>query len=165
MFTPATPSFATSARLCGSSANVRTEAATTGPTSGHRLQRLERRVQHRVHRPEIARERGRRLLADMPDAQRINQPREIVVLAARDLLGDVAADLAQLARHGALGARCTRRDYEILELGRLEVIQVGKVLHQPLLDQLIDERLSQPFDVHRAPRREVLEAPPQPRRA
>ena len=34
-----------------------------------RLQRLDRRVEHAVHRPEMARERRRRLLADMPDAR------------------------------------------------------------------------------------------------
>ena len=34
MFTPAAASLATSARLCGSSANARTDAATTGPISG-----------------------------------------------------------------------------------------------------------------------------------
>ena len=52
----------------------------------------------RVHRPEVARQRRRGLLADVADAERVDQPRQVVRLAALDLLDDVAADLAQLAR-------------------------------------------------------------------
>ena len=48
MLTPARASFSISARLCGSSANARTEAATTGPTSGNGLEALERRLENRA---------------------------------------------------------------------------------------------------------------------
>ena len=43
-------------------------------------------------------------------------------------------------------------------------IQVGEVADEPLLDQLIDQRLAKPLDVHGAARGEVLEAPAQPGR-
>ena len=118
MLTPAAASRATSARLRGSSANARTDAATTGPISATRLQRLDRRLEQPVHRPEMARQRRGRLLADVADAERVDQAREIVRLAALDLLDDVAADLAELARPRPLGPRLARRDDEVLELRR-----------------------------------------------
>ena len=115
--TPAARSRSTSARLRGSSANARTDAATTGPISGDRLQRLD------AARPAIASivrkwraSVARRLLADVADAERVDQPRQIVRLAALDLLDDVAADLAELARHGPLRPRLARRHDELLEL-------------------------------------------------
>src|SRR5439155_26641161 len=38
------------------------------------------------------------------------------------------------------------------------MIQIGEIVYEVLLNELIDERLSQPFDVHSRSRREVLEA-------
>ena len=131
----------------------------------HPLQLFEGGIEHARHRAQMARDGGRRLLADVADAERVNQPGQVVLLAPLDLRDHVASDLSQLARDGAVGPRLARRDDEVLERGRLEVIKVREVVHEPLLDQLIDERLAQPFDVHRRTRREVLEAAPQPRRA
>ena len=134
------------------------------PDLGGGLQRLDRRLQQPVHRPEVPRERRGRLLADVADAERVDQPRQIVALAALDLLDDVAADLAQLAGHGALRLRIARRHDEFFELWRRRGVEVGEVVDEALLDQLIDERLAESFDVHRRARREVLEAAAQPRR-
>jgi hypothetical protein len=67
MFTPAAASFAMSARLCGSSANVRTDAATTGPIPESSAA-LDRRVEHRRIVRMCARA-SRRLLADVADAE------------------------------------------------------------------------------------------------
>ena len=86
MFTPAAASFATSARLCGSSAKARTEAGNDRADVGNGLQRFDWRVEQRVHVPQIARHRRGGLLADVPDAQCVNQPGQIVFVAARDLL-------------------------------------------------------------------------------
>ena len=73
--------------------------------------------------------------------------------------------LPSLRGHGALRSRLARRDDERLELLRRQVIEVREVAHEALLDELIDERLAEPLDVHGGARREVLEAPAQPRRA
>ena len=102
------------ARLVGEHSHRRGD---DGPDVGNRLQRLERRVEHPLHRPELARERRRRLLADVADAQRVDQARQVVPLAALDLRDDVAADLAQFARPRPLGSRLARRDDERLERG------------------------------------------------
>ena len=45
------------------------------------------------------------------------------------------------------------------------MIQIREVAHQALLDQLLDERLAQPLDVHRAAGGKVLEAAAEPGRA
>ena len=52
----------------------------------------------------------------MPSA--VDQAREIVLLAALDLLDDVASDFAQTARDRPLGPRLLRRDDQLLELIR-----------------------------------------------
>ena len=98
---------------------LRTDAATTGPISGTACSASTGASMIAVHRPEVPRERRRRLLADVADAERVDQPRQVVLLAALDLLDDVAADLAELPRHGALRSRLARRDDQVLELRRL----------------------------------------------
>src|SRR5262245_14859673 len=128
----------------------------------HRLQRLYRRVEHRIHRPQVSRDRGGGLFADVPDPKRVNQPREVVRLAALNLLEHVPADLAKLARHSTVRFRVLRRHHQVLERRRLEVVEIGKIAHETLLDQLIDERRAEPLDVHSGSRGEVLETSPQP---
>src|SRR2546427_5377947 len=62
-----------------------------GADVGHRLQRLDRRVEHGFHRSQIPRQRRGRFFADVPDAERVNQPGQIVRLAALNLRDNVAA--------------------------------------------------------------------------
>src|SRR5438093_4411983 len=111
----------------------------------------------------MPRERRRGFLADVADAERINQPRQIVLFAALDLLEHVTADLAELPRDGPVGPRLARRDDGLPELIRSELIQVTEIVNETLFDQLIDERRTEPFDVHRRTGRVVLEAAAQAR--
>ena len=165
MLTPASASFAMSARLCGSSANARTDAASTGPISGivcsastgaSRMAGIVRMCRASVAPP--SRRRGGCRARRPAAAGRSGG-------CGRSARSTFRPTLPELARHGPLRPRLLRRDDQVLELLDGEVIQVAEVAHQPLLDQLIDQRLAQPLDVHRGPRREVLEAAPQPRRA
>src|SRR5438552_7154154 len=82
---------------------------------GHRLQRLGRRLHDTLHRPEIPREGRRRFLSDVTDSEGVDQAREVVLLAALDLIDDVPADLAELSRPRAFGPRLARRDHEVFE--------------------------------------------------
>ena len=150
MLTPACCEPRDSARLRGSSANARTDAATTGPISGDRLQRLDRRVEHALHRPEVPRQRRRRLLADMADAERVDQPRQVVRLLRSICSTTLRPTLPSLRGHARapIAARAAPRP-AARAARRVEVVEVGEVVHQALLDQLVDERLAEPFDVHR----------------
>ena len=105
------------------------------------------------------------LLADVPDAERVDQPRQIVAAAAIDLRDDVAADLPELPRPRAVGSRIARRHHQLLERSGVEMVQIGKVADEPTLEELIDERLAEALDVHRRARREVLQAAAKPGRA
>src|SRR5438034_1634154 len=89
------------ARLIGKQANRRGDH---GADVGHRLQLLDRRVEHGLHRSQVPRERRARLFADVADAERVDQTGQVVPLAPLDLFDDVAADLSELAGHRALGA-------------------------------------------------------------
>ena len=136
MCTPAAASRSTSARLRGSSANARTDARDHRADVGDRL-RAPRpaRPGCASMRPNVPRERrappsrrrggcrGRRPAATGRSP------------AALDLLDHVAADLAQLARHGSLRSRLLRRDDQVLELLDGRGVEVGEVAHQPLLDR------------------------------
>ena len=153
MFTPAAASRSTSARLCGSSAKARTDAATTGPMSGTVCSASTGASSIRVHRPEVARQRGRRLLADVPDAERVDQPRQIVRLAALDLSKTFGRPCPSLRGHGTLGRGSRGATTRFSSCAAVEVIEVGEVADETLLDQLIDQRLAEPLDVHRAARR------------
>src|SRR3954463_740536 len=116
---------------------------------GHRAQGFGRLGHDAVQRPEVTGKRRGGLLADVADPERVDQPREIVRLAALDLRDHVAPDLAEFARHGAIGPRLFRRDHQIFKLLGGQMVKVGEVVDQPLLDQLVDERSAKPLDVHR----------------
>jgi hypothetical protein len=107
-------------------------------------------------------ERRRRFLTDVSNAERVDETRQIVLLTARNLLVNVPPDLAELPRNRSLGPRAARRDDQRFERGRLEMIEIGEIVNETLLDQLIDQRLAQAFDVHGVARGEVLEAPAKP---
>ena len=166
MLTPASRSFAISARLCGSSANARTDAATTGPISGDGLQHLERRIEQRGHGPEVSAQASR------PPSRRRAGCRARRSGARRSLLrlrSICAATLRPTLPSLRGRARSDRGSRGVTtsssSVSRVEVIEVGEVLDQPLLEQLVDQRFAKPLDVHRRARGEVLEAAAQPRRA
>ena len=165
MLTPAAFSRAIRSRFRGSSANARTDAATTGPMSGADCSAS---IGASRTRSIVRKWRASVAAAFSPTCrmpERVDQPRQVVGPAPLDLLDDVAPDLAELPRPRAIRPRLPRRDDELLELVGVEAIEVREVVDEPERDQLIDERLAQPFDVHGGARREVLEAPAQPRRA
>ena len=64
-----------------------------GADVGHGLKLLFRRGQQRVHRAERAGQRLRAALADMADAEAVNQPPEIARLAALDLCDEIGGRL------------------------------------------------------------------------
>ena len=122
------------------------------------LEHLEGRVQHAVHGAEISRQGCRGLLANVAYAKTVDQAGQIVLLAALDLLDDVAAHFPEFAGSRSLGLRIAWGHDQLLELGCCQRIDIRDVPNQALLQQLIEQRLSKPFDVHRRSRREVLEA-------
>ncbi len=148
---PAAASLAMSARFRGSSANARTDAATTGPMSGTAWSASTGASTIAVHRPEMratawpppSRRRGG-CRARRPGATgRSASLRSICATTLRPTLPSFRGTRP-------LRARLARRDDEILELRRLRGGRGRRQsLHQPLRDQLIDERLAEPLDVHR----------------
>ena len=101
----------------------------------------------------------------MPDSERVDQPRQIVAAAAIDLRGDIPSDFPELPRPRAVRPRIARRHDQILERRGVKMVHVGKIADETTLEELIDERLSKALDVHRRPRRKVLQAAAKPGRA
>src|SRR4029077_20680528 len=125
---------------------------------GGRLKLLLGCLHEAVHGAVVSGQCRGCLLSDMPDAERVHEPPEVVGLAALDLPGDVTSDLAELSRNRALRLRIARRDDDVLKRVGGQVIQVREVVDKALGEQLIDERFAEAFDVHGRARREVLEA-------
>ena len=81
-------------------------------------------------------------LADKTHAQRVDQAREAVVLARRNFIEQI---LRRFFRHA-------------LERGHVvqfQFVQVGEVLHQALVHELVDDFFAQAVDVHGVAPREV----------
>ena len=97
-----------------------------------------------VQRAEPAGERRRRLLPDVADPEREEEPREVVLLAA--------LDLAEQVRGGLFPPTL-----EAGEVVRRKRVDRGDVGEQPLANQLVDELLAEAFDPHRAAGAEVPE--------
>ena len=165
MFTPAAASLATSARFCGSSAKLRTDAATTGPDVRNGLQ-LPRPAP--PGSPSIVRRCRASVAAAFSPTWRMpsaytSRDRSFCLL--RSICSTTLRPTLPSFRGTARSERGSRGvTTRFSSCAASSAIEIGEVAHQPLLDQLIDQRLAQPFDVHRAARREVLEAPAQPRR-
>ncbi len=92
----------------------------------------------------MAREIQRRRLAHFADAERVDEARQRRRATSIDRGAQV---LRRLGSHPV--ERFERRD--------VERIDVGHVLDESALDQLIDQLVAEPFDVHRQPRREVAD--------
>ena len=100
-----------------------------------------------------ARKRPRAALADVPDADAVQQPPELGAAGSRSISATrFAADFLPMRSSAA-------------SWSTVERVEVGVVADEALRDELVDERLAEPFDVHRPARREVLEAAADARRA
>ena len=126
--------------------------ATTGPTSRTRLELLDRGGADRrpsSRRPAASAAAPRSPTWRMPSAKTTrDSPAWRLLSISRDHVG------RRLLAHP-------------LERGQLlggQRVDVGGVLDQARRHRLIDQRLAEPLDVHRAARGEVLEAAAQPRR-
>src|SRR5262249_1865181 len=110
------------------------------------LRELEAGVVERLPRAVAARERNRRGLADMADAQRIDETLE------RDLAA--RGDRTEQVGHGGFAIAL-----DLLELDPLvaffEHEDVGRLLDPALLEEEHDLLLAEPVDVEGAPRHEV----------
>jgi hypothetical protein len=91
----------------------------------------------------------------------VHQAPQLVLAAAIDLGDQVVPDFPQLPRARPFRLCFAWRDHQLGELRRLEMVEVGDVVHQALLHELIDDGLAETLDVHRVARREVLDAPPE----
>ncbi len=77
------PAWRRASRLRGSSKNHRrSAAATTGPTSGTACRASRRLAGDGVHRPQVPRQHLRPALADVADAQPVEQPPHVVAAAS-----------------------------------------------------------------------------------
>ena len=93
-----------------------------------------------------------RLLADVPDAERKQQPRQVAGLACLD-----AAD--QVVRPGV---HLFAKRQQLLDR---QVVQIRSGLHQSCVDQLLQVALAAAVDIHRVARGEVHQVAQQLRRA
>ena len=93
-----------------------------------------------------------RLLSDVPDAERKQQPRQVAGLARLN-----AAD--QVVRPGV------HLFAERQQLLDRQVVQISGGLHQPRIDQLLQVALAAAVDIHRVARGEMHQVAQQLRRA
>ena len=84
--------------------------------------------------------------ADVQDAQPEQQPPQVALLAGGDAVEEVPGGLLAHA-------------FEARHLGQLERIEVRHVAHEAALDELAHEDFAAAFDVHRAARAPMFEAP------
>ena len=151
--TPAAASRSISAALRGSSRNARTDRATTGPTSGTASSVS---TDGRRAAPPSSR---------TPPRAPARRPRRRAECRCR-----AAAATARRCRLLSISATRLAADFlpirsSAASCSTVEGVEVGVVVHQAARDELIDQRLAQAFDVHRAARREVQQAAPHARRA
>src|SRR5262245_5125093 len=122
------------------------------PDVWNRLQLAKRGLTEPGHRRERPGQRSGPSFSDVANADSMEDPPEIRLPAG--------VDLAHQVRR-----RLLPHSFQACELVDRELVQAGLVADQSLGDELVDQRLSETFDVHRAPRREVLQAAPNPGRA
>src|SRR5262249_22992185 len=94
---------------------------------------------------EMLGQKFRRRLADMPDAERGQEARQHRILAPFELPFEI---FSGLLRHPVEAGQFLRR----------ECVEIGDILYHAAFDELVDELLPEPLDVHRAARAEELEA-------
>ena len=116
-------------------------AATSGPTSRTAVSSSSDAAISAVERPEVLRQRRGGRLAHLADAERDEEAGQRGLLAALELRQQVL---------GRLLAHALEADQRRL----VEVVEIGEVAHQAALDQLVDQLLAEPLDVHRAARPE-----------
>ncbi len=100
------------------------------------------RLAQRGHRAEVTRQDLRHFFADARDAQREDEARQIHAARALDGLDHVL--------RGLLG-----HALEPCERVLPQAVKIGRVLDQILFDQLVHQLLSEAFDIHGAPPREM----------
>ena len=111
--------------------------------SQHRtdVSHLEQRVfvggQQRVEGPEMPRKVRRGGLAHVTDAQRVNEPRQ-------------RRDLAFFDRGDDVGRGFVGHPIERGQSGNVELVDIGRRVHQSRVDQLIDQLVTEPLDIQRA---------------
>ena len=112
---------------------------------------LDRRSQQRIKRAEVVAQDAARLLADMPDAEREQQPRQVAGLARFNRADKIVRpDVHLFAKRQQLLDR--------------QVVQVSRRLDQSGVDQLLQVALAAAVDVHRVTRRKVHQVAQQLRR-
>ena len=115
-----------------------------GTDIGNRLKRVDIRLQQGIQAAEVFGQVPRRSLADIADTQRKNETGERRLPAGGNGLDQIAGRfLAHALQAGQLLDR--------------QGIEIGRRMDQAGLDQLINQLVAQPLDVHRPPRREVPE--------
>ena len=113
---------------------------------------LDRRGQQRIERAEVIAEDAAGLLADVADAEREQQPRQIARFARFDRADEVVRP----------GIHLFAERQQLLDR---QVVQIGGGLHQSGVDELLQVALAAAVDVHRVAGREVHEVAQQLRRA
>ena len=103
---------------------------------------LDRRSQQRIKRAEVVAQDAARLLADMPNAEREQQPRQV-------------AGLARFNRADKIVRPDVHLFAERQQLLDRQVVQVSRRLDQSGVDQLLQVALAAAVDVHRVTRREM----------
>ena len=144
-WTPAFRSFAMTRRFRGSRKNAATWAATTGPTSGTVLEPGRVGRHQRLEIAEMTRQGARRRLADLPDAEGVEETGESRRLASGQRREHVRRGFVAQAR-------------EPRELPVRQPIEIADIGDEALLDELVDELVAETPDVHRPPGGEVPEA-------
>ena len=103
---------------------------------------LDWRSQQRIKRAEVVAQDAARLLADMPNAEREQQPRQV-------------AGLARFNRADKIVRPDVHLFAERQQLLDRQVVQVSRRLDQSGVDQLLQVALAAAVDVHRVTRREM----------
>ena len=111
----------------------------------------DRRSQQRIKRAEVVAQDAARLLADMPNAEREQQPRQVTGLAGFDRADKVVRPSVHLFA-------------ERQQLLDRQVVQVSRRLDQSGVDQLLQVALAAAVNVHRVTRRKVHQVAQQLRR-
>src|SRR5437588_2965557 len=115
---------------------------------------LRRRILQRIDRREVTRQDARGRPADVAYAEPRQKAGDRAVLRGLDRAQEVPRPLAGDHPAGAL-VFLEREPVELRELVGRQRVEVAGVLHPPLLDQLFDRLIPEPFDVHRAAPGEV----------
>ena len=143
-----------------------------GAEVGQRLEGSDIGAHDRVEIRERASERLAGGFAQMAHAQRGEQALQAAtacgVGTAHDALGGLGADAGGLGERAILAHFALRRSIGLLEHSQalwIEREDVGEVPDQPRLDELVDDLLAEPIDVHLVAAHEPLETLTELRRA